>query len=180
LAALADADIRHRFEIYNDNNELVGYLHHQWPLGQMNLRRVFKYRLKTLLIFVTLFAIALAAYIYSDAIPGTYHKNEHGFPRGTGVAEYRYDDGSLMIREWYFRGLIYRSTWFTPDGRELVTETYDKATGGAGYYLRQDGTIRSKYIYEYMPELNAYGNAGNPVYYDATGTPIPGATEPID
>jgi hypothetical protein len=29
--ALADAGIRHRFEIYNDDNELVGYLHHDWP-----------------------------------------------------------------------------------------------------------------------------------------------------
>jgi hypothetical protein len=146
----------------------------------MNLRRVIKYRLKTLLIVVTLIAFAFAAYIYSDAIPGTYHKNEHGFPRGTGVAEYRYDNGSLMIREWYFRGLLYRSTWFTPAGQELATETYDKATGGVGYYLRQDGTIRSKYTYEYMPELNVYGNAGNPLYYDANGTPVPDATEPID
>ncbi|NJM99659.1 MAG: hypothetical protein HC800_23185 [Phormidesmis sp. RL_2_1] len=30
-AALAGADIRHRFEIYNDDDELVGYLHHRWP-----------------------------------------------------------------------------------------------------------------------------------------------------
>lgn len=139
-----------------------------------------RYRLRTLIVLVTLVAFAIAAYSYWDAIPGTYHKNENGFPRGTGVAEYHYDDGSLMIREWYFRGLIYRSTWFTPDGRELATETYDKATGGVGYYLRQDGTIRSKYTYEYMPDVNMYGNAGKPVYYDASGKPVPDATEPID
>jgi hypothetical protein len=30
-AALTAADIRHRFELYNDNDELVGYLHHRWP-----------------------------------------------------------------------------------------------------------------------------------------------------
>lgn len=29
--ALASADIRHRFELYNDADELVGYIHHQWP-----------------------------------------------------------------------------------------------------------------------------------------------------
>ncbi|NES82316.1 MAG: hypothetical protein F6K10_13440 [Moorea sp. SIO2B7] len=29
-AALAAANIRHRFELYSDDNELVGYLHHQW------------------------------------------------------------------------------------------------------------------------------------------------------
>lgn len=30
-AALASADIRHRFELYNECDELVGYLHHRWP-----------------------------------------------------------------------------------------------------------------------------------------------------
>jgi len=30
-AALASADIRHRFELHNDFDEIVGYLHHRWP-----------------------------------------------------------------------------------------------------------------------------------------------------
>jgi hypothetical protein len=30
-AVLAAVDIRHRFEIYNETDELVGYLHHRWP-----------------------------------------------------------------------------------------------------------------------------------------------------
>jgi hypothetical protein len=30
-AALASADIRHRFELYNERDEIVGYLHHRWP-----------------------------------------------------------------------------------------------------------------------------------------------------
>ncbi len=30
-AALASADIRHRFELYNESDEMVGYLHHRWP-----------------------------------------------------------------------------------------------------------------------------------------------------
>ncbi|MBE9102628.1 hypothetical protein [Vacuolonema iberomarrocanum] len=30
-AALASADIRHRFELYNKRDEMVGYLHHRWP-----------------------------------------------------------------------------------------------------------------------------------------------------
>jgi hypothetical protein len=29
---LASSGIAHRFEIYNDQHELSGYLHHQWPL----------------------------------------------------------------------------------------------------------------------------------------------------
>lgn len=29
--ALAAANIRHRFELYDENNAMVGYLHHDWP-----------------------------------------------------------------------------------------------------------------------------------------------------
>jgi hypothetical protein len=29
--ALTVADIRHRFELYSDNDEMIGYLHHRWP-----------------------------------------------------------------------------------------------------------------------------------------------------
>lgn len=32
--ALARAGIRHRFELYGASDEMVGYLHHEWPLGQ--------------------------------------------------------------------------------------------------------------------------------------------------
>ncbi|HSH96327.1 MAG TPA: hypothetical protein VK968_19425 [Roseimicrobium sp.] len=31
--ALARARIRHRFELYDAANKLIGYLHHDWPLG---------------------------------------------------------------------------------------------------------------------------------------------------
>ena len=30
-AALAAADIQDRFEIYDDSDEMVGYIHHKWP-----------------------------------------------------------------------------------------------------------------------------------------------------
>jgi hypothetical protein len=33
-AALTAARIRHRFEICNDNDELIGYIHHGWPQEQ--------------------------------------------------------------------------------------------------------------------------------------------------
>lgn len=32
--ALSRAGVKHRFEIYDDNDKLAGYLHHQWPLPQ--------------------------------------------------------------------------------------------------------------------------------------------------
>ena len=28
---LTDANLRHRFEIYDNSHELIGYLHHDWP-----------------------------------------------------------------------------------------------------------------------------------------------------
>lgn len=31
-AALASHGIRHRFEIYNSDGDMVGYIHHRWPL----------------------------------------------------------------------------------------------------------------------------------------------------
>lgn len=139
-----------------------------------------RYSLKSLFIVATVAALLLALFLNWDALPGTYYKDSRGFPQGTGQAEYRYDDGALMLREWYYRGLIYRATWFTPDGREIATETFDKETGGVGYYLRQDGTIRSKYTYEYVPEDNVYGSAQFPLFFDRNGQPVPGATEPID
>ena len=32
--ALVDAGIRHRFEIYRGRDEMVEYLHHNWPLNR--------------------------------------------------------------------------------------------------------------------------------------------------
>jgi hypothetical protein len=32
--ALSRAGVEHRFEIYDDNDTLVGYLHHEWPLQE--------------------------------------------------------------------------------------------------------------------------------------------------
>ena len=32
--ALARAGIRHRFGIYDDNGDLCGYLHHEWPSSE--------------------------------------------------------------------------------------------------------------------------------------------------
>ena len=139
-----------------------------------------QFRPRTLLLSIAAITVVLGLVISWDAIPGTFYRDKNGFPHGTGQAEWMYDDGSLMIREWYFRGPCYRSTWFKPDGTEIATETYDKKSGGVGYYLRQDGSIKCKCVYEYSPEDNLYVAAGSPVYYDRDGLPVPGATAPID
>ena len=138
-----------------------------------------KFSIKTLLATVGITALLLGLVCSWDAIPGTFHKTPNGFPRGTGTTEYKYDSGALMLREWYYRGLIYKSTWFKPDGTELATETYNKKTGGVGYFLRQDGTIHTKHIWEYDPESNAYSSA-SVVYHDTSGKPVIDADKPID
>ena len=161
-------------------NTLPADTAHGKTVVEFSVGFIVRYRIKTLLVIVALVAALVAVPKYWDALPGTYYKSESGFPRGTGQAEYHYDNGALMIREWYFRGLIYRATWFRPDGHEIATETYDKSNGGVGYYLRQDGTIRSKYTYEYLPAENVYGSADFPLYYDKSGTPVPDAKERMD
>ena len=37
--ALARAGVKHRFELYDASNQMVGYLHHDWPLGSDAPRR---------------------------------------------------------------------------------------------------------------------------------------------
>ena len=138
-----------------------------------------KFRLKTLLAVMAIVALVLGLATNWDAIPGTFHKTPNGFPRGTGTTEYKYDNGALLVREWYYRGLIYKSTWFKPDGTEIATETYSKKTGGVGYFLRQDGTIHATHTWEYDPEFNAY-SSGSVVYHDKSGKPLIDADKPID
>lgn len=141
-----------------------------------------KDRLQTTIVAVSavVFVACTLFLIFRDAVPGTFHRDERGFPHGTGQGKFYYEDGSLMIREWYFRGLLYKATWYEPDGSEIATETYSKSDGGVGYFLRQDGTIKSRYEFVYSPEDKLYVSDSPPLYYDLSGKPIPSATEPIE
>ena len=138
-----------------------------------------QFRLRTLMAAAMAIALLLSFILNWDAIPGTFYRDGNGFPHGTGQTDYLYNDGSLMVREWYYRGLIYRATWFEPNGREIATETYDKRSGGIGYYLRPDGSLKSKHVYKYSPEDKSYVAVGPPVYYDLNGHVVPEATKPI-
>ena len=130
----------------------------------------FRFRLRTLLVLVAICAALLCFWLNWKFIPGTYYRDTSGFPHGTGSTTYQYDSGQLMLREWYSGGLIYRSTWYRPDGTEIATEDYSKQSGGVGYYLRQDGTIKSKYTYAYSPDDNSYFADGEVTEYNADGT----------
>ncbi|MCG7755012.1 hypothetical protein, partial [Flavihumibacter cheonanensis] len=49
-------------------------------------------------------------------------------------------------------------------------EYFNEATGGVGYYLRQDGTIESKYTYSYSPSERTYVADGDATFYRPDGT----------
>lgn len=129
-----------------------------------------RFRLRTLFLIVLLVSLALGVFLNWERIPGTFYRDANGFPHGTGTATYNYDSGELMIRELYYCGLIYRSTWYRPDGTEIAIEEYDKHSGGVGYYLRQDGSIRSKYSYAYSPTDDTYFAHGEVTEYNVDGS----------
>ena len=98
-------------------------------------------------------------------MPGTYHRDEHGFAHGTGWAYYYYDTGDLMLEEKYVAGKGRYSRWFRPDG-SVVAETNWEGESGVGYYLRQDGSIRAK-----MQYVNGLAH-GTAAYFEKDGSVI--------
>lgn len=48
-----------------------------------------------------------------------------------------------------------------------------------GYFLRQDGTIKSKHVYEHDDEWDSYVSIGF-TNYDKFGKPLPDTTETVD
>jgi antitoxin component YwqK of YwqJK toxin-antitoxin module len=114
-------------------------------------------------VFVLLFG-ALGLYV-SGYMPGSIRRDANGFMHGTGRWLYHYDSGPVMLEEHYLAGRLRFSRWFRPDGR-VVDETRWQHGDGVGYYLRQDGTVRTKM--EYRGE-RAHGQA---TYYKEDGVTI--------
>jgi antitoxin component YwqK of YwqJK toxin-antitoxin module len=70
-----------------------------------------------------------------------------------------------MLEEHYVAGRLSFSRWLRPDG-SVVAETLWRDGDGNGYYLRQDGTIRTKMEYR-------HGLAdGQSVYYKEDGVTV--------
>ena len=129
-----------------------------------------RFRLNTLFWITLTVALILAIVANWDAIPGTYYVDANHNHHGTGVNEYHYENGAVMGRDNYYRGMVYQSTWYTPDGDEIASEPFVRFEGGVYYILRQDGTIRAKYTYKYNAKEDRYDSV-NPVYYDRAGRP---------
>jgi hypothetical protein len=119
-------------------------------------------RILAALILLLLGALALCL---SGYMPGTIRRDRSGFMHGTGKWLYRYDSGPVMLEEHYLAGRLRFSKWFRPDG-SLVAETRWRDGNGVGYYLRQDGTVRTKM--EYRDE-RAHGQA---IHYKEGGLTV--------
>jgi antitoxin component YwqK of YwqJK toxin-antitoxin module len=130
----------------------------------------FRFGLRSMLVLVAICGVAFGVWINWEYIPGTFYFDANGLPQGTGTTTYDYDSGQLMLKERYFGGLIYRATWYRPDGTEIATEEFNRKTGGIGYYLRQDGSIKSKCTYTYSPSDHMYVANGDVTFYNADGS----------
>lgn len=105
-----------------------------------------------------------------EFIPGTYHTASNGWPRGTGRATYYYECGALKLEEWYRAGILTKASWYRPDGTEIATSRFDKESGGVGYYLREDGSIKSKLRYEFSPSDRMYVAEGTATHFAPDGS----------
>jgi antitoxin component YwqK of YwqJK toxin-antitoxin module len=124
------------------------------------------------IVLLSLLVAFIGIWFWWDYLPGTLYRDRMGFQHGTGVTRYYYDTGELMSEEWIRAGVPVQSRWYRPDGSIVATSIYDRKTGGIGYYLRQDGSIRMKVHYAFDPKERMYFADGEAIRYDEQGAPI--------
>lgn len=97
-----------------------------------------------------LVAVGVAAYWIVPSIPGTLREDKDGVPNwGTGVMRYYYRAAPEQPKlvEYYVRGRMTRSEWFTPDGTPVLATDWDHSKDGPegwGVFLREDGSIYAR------------------------------------
>jgi hypothetical protein len=120
------------------------------------LGRRIRFGMRSLLLGVFVVAVLCALVLYWEYLPGTFHFDENGFPRGTGTKYYYYDSGELMSEQHYRAGVGTRTTWYKPNGEVIETTTWEKDQVNVGYFLYPDGSIRTKMEFRYDPETRLY------------------------
>ena len=110
----------------------------------------------------TLYAILMAS-VLAGCGPTKLNFDERGVAHGTGVREYKYESGKVMLQDHYEDGQLERSIWYRTDGTTIREEDW-QAGAGTGLYLRQDGSIKVA-----MPYVNGIAH-GMAVYYNQDGT----------
>jgi hypothetical protein len=134
--------------------------------------RPIRFGLRSMLVGVVVVAVLCAFALYWEYLPGTLHFDENGFPHGTGTKLYYYDSGELMGEEHYRAGVLTRTTWYKPNGEAIATTIWKKDQVNIGYFLYQDGSIRTKMEFVYDPEVRLYvdSETGDRIDYAPDGT----------
>jgi hypothetical protein len=134
--------------------------------------RPIRFGLRSMLVGVVVVAVLCALAFYWEYLPGTLHFDRNGFPHGSGTKYWYYDSGDLMIEEHYRAGVTTRSTWYKPTGEVIATTIWKKYQVNVGYFLYQDGSIRTKMDAVYDPEVRLYvaDENGDRIDYAPDGT----------
>lgn len=141
----------------------------------MNIRitNLSRFHLRHLLIVVAITACILALPGLYLRIPGTLYFDSSGRAHGTGLKQYYYDSGKLMIDEHYSSGEMTRSVWYRPDGSIVADVPVPaKTEPNVGYYLNQNGTLKAKMTYRFRPSDRNWVADGPCEKFDADGNPI--------
>jgi hypothetical protein len=103
-----------------------------------------KTRLWTIWILLAIGILFIGGFwlIYRDAMPNTLRRTSNGF-WGTGTHTWRYRTGEPMRIDEVYRGRETKSRWLDRQGN-LVGETTWSNGDGIAYFMRQDGTLKSK------------------------------------
>jgi hypothetical protein len=134
--------------------------------------RPIRFGLRSMLVGVVVVAVLCALAFYWEYLPGTLHFDRNGFPHGSGTKYWYYESGALMIEEHYRAGVTTRSTWYKPTGEVIATTIWKKDQVNTGYFLYQDGSIRTKMEAVYDPEVRLYvaDENGDRIDYAPDGT----------
>ena len=129
-----------------------------------------RFGIKTLMLFVALAATVCAVVVNWEYVPGTYYRDKSGFPHGTGWGHNYYENGGLMLKDYYRAGELIEQVWYKPDGGIFVISSFHRDGVNVGYYLRDDGSVRSMVQYRYRPTDHMYVADGTTVCYRTDGS----------
>lgn len=131
---------------------------------------IFSMTKRPLLIAGSIVAAIVAAYFIVPRIPGTLRMQGGGKAWGTGTRTYYYKcpPKPIQLIEYYHAGTFTRSEWFDLQGN-LVWSVDWKDGDGWGVYMRQDGTIRIKVLYDNGVNDNS---PESKIYLDPSGNEV--------
>ncbi len=121
----------------------------------------------TLIAVASIVTVIAAAYFIVPRIPGTL-RIQGGKAWGTGTRTYYYKrpPKPVQLIEYYHAGTFKRSEWFDLKGNLVWSVDWSDGDGW-GVYMRQDGTIKVKVLYE-----KGVNSSGTKVFFDPSGNEV--------